>query len=1623
MRVLLRCIGFTTAAALLSPQVGVANARHSSGTAISAHTIIGAAGRTPPQRIVVPEPARPTLRPWSRPGVTRPPAPRAMSRPAARPAAGPPMLRPNEIDQVLSAARARAKQRAPQRSIVVLPAPAPSPGQRVAAPGRQRGVPAPAKAATRTTHSVPSSAGTGINPWWRYQEQNVPGNGRLMVNVGTGNMLLQDDDMSVPHKGVALAFRRTYNSQSGHDVSGSDGSIPGLYGNGWTNTFDAHVSASGPGGITVWDIDGARYDYTLASDNVTWIAPTGQHATLVSDGGAGLLWTKKSGTTYYFWLPANSAVSGSSWEALYGAYEGRLYAIIGRNRNTYVTFGYGWDNGNTTPGSKFNALTATTESGLAANLSYADVSGHRLLQQIVFPDGATSVLYSYDAAGNLIAVWRPANNASGVRPVPQYGYQTLGTGSIMYYATSARWNGSDGGYLVFGFTGANVSSSAMGWIAHVANVNPVPADGTNAALQTGYSTNPYWYSTEWYQTGIANPTYRDSDGHMTNWVVDSIGRPTQTQECTASANQAQSCTGLWLVTNEAWDADNNLTAETDARGNETDYAYDANGNTVAVGEPLTTVQTADGSAQFKPTRLFSHDANNNVTAFCDSAWAHRNGHDWEVTGNPGSSDALCPAVVGTPQLPGTTVITYQYPNYEPSGEVSSIVNAFGYHRALTYAPASQQGADYGLPTAVTGDAVGPQADGTFVQPRELLSYDPQGNLTSYNNGIGSWALAYDALNRMTSATDPDGYSSYRFYYPDGSLQRTETAAQHATGQGVIFDYDLDGDVVHETHHYGCVSGTSCTPGVTTKWYDGDNRLVEVQQPIDPSDFYTFPWTTRYLYDLTGSGSVSITGSSASYRAYGNLYKTQELLAAVTPSWNEPAAGPGTGTSGPVWMDQAGTATDALDRAIQHYRSTGTALQTVVSTFDGNSTGLGFLTSSCNALNECSYFTYDERGLRTGASSNLTNTPARTYGYDEDGRLATAVSANGSIADTYNAIGGISRRIQNGAATVTYHYYPDGKRSGLDINAGAGGSWQNVLSYSYRADGLLSALAFAYQGTTASWAFTFSHAGRPTQRSDTLSTTPYTLSYAASGYGRPTVDGPQSNLTYDAEGDLTSLVLPNTEVLTATYTTRGELVNELGWDQVAPDYPTYVRFANGVRITGGMTTDPAASPGSQFTFNALLGAPINSTGPTTCANYNTNPCAANPSGTRFTYDAVGRQKTNDSVVGIKETKLYDAEDHILNEGHLLPGTGRTSQAYQLRYAWGPIGHPFAIGSTSVLATTGSTTPADFVDETLFWDQDTLLFTQGTTSSGYGIDNIKIANFGDYINKPGAPVGVTVWDRDAIGEAVACHTASGAGNTGWYGFLNSPLRCAPSGDVLPVHPQSGRTGSGRLVGHGAIVTTPRSDGVSDGFNSIQGGRTFDTRAGVWTTPDAYRGDVHDPMSQKPYMWNRNNPYEYSDPSGFDPVETIELASRGNRDRHHPSKRPGGGKGSRGTGSAQDAHAARIRKELPPSAGQFRDGLEHAHFVDHGAETGTRSTQEYVKHAQELYENADAKTKINTREGTVYMLDEKTGNVGIYNLDGTIKSYLNPSHRPTSTESSSQFFDRQKGPIVPHPKRGSK
>lgn len=1348
-----------------------------------------------------------------------------------------------------------------------------------------------------------------------------------MINIGTGNLLLQQDDMSIPHKGLALAFRRTYNSQSRHDTAGTDGAVPSLYGNGWTNTFDAHVSGSQTGTISVWDIDGARYDYSYI-DGTSWAPPPGEHAALVSDGTCGLLWFKKSGTAYYFWAPGQ-AVSGpcaGSWYSSYGGYTGRLAAIYGRNYNAYIVFNYSWDGGISGPGGKVSAISAQTESGMTATMSFADVNGRRLLQTLTYPDAATNVQYSYDASGNLAAVSHPPNNAVGVRPQTQYGYQSIGSDSILQYDASPRWCGGpigcgyDGSWTYFGFNGTSAASSTLAVSAYAVTVNPTIPDGTNTPLYAGYRPDGLNYTTmraDYYTTGVTTPTFRDTDGHMTNWVIDGTGRPVQTQECTASTNQGQQCTGTWLVTNEVWDANDNLVSEIDPRGYETDYAYDAMGNAVAVAQPQTT--TTEGT--FRPTSLYDYDAYNNVTAYCDPSETHAAGADW--TSPPGASDTLCSS-----HGVAHTSLSYSYPALEPYGELMTMTTPLGYSRHIAYDVSKQGGGgtNFGLPTSVQGDPVTQTAGQNVpaqVTPLQGYQYDANGNVLCYSDGVGTSVMQYDALGRATAYGDPDDGSllgcgktsssyttaSYKSYYPDGSLKYSETPIQHAAdvasgsaSAAVSYTYDLDGNVTTETHHDGCATTAGCTAGVTTKWYDGADRLVEVMMPHDAkNDYHTYSWLTRHLYDLSLGGTrqlsvpASATTSAAStqpFSAYGNLYDTQEY---VDLGWSYD-------DSAPRWVDHLGTAYDALDRKIASYDVARSTVTRDSYAYDLTTSTLGLQATHTKATGEVVSTAYDELGHTasvTYPASSVTNaaggTPSRTYSYDARGNVTRVVSALGTETLTYDAEG---RKITDtepaavGGNSVTSSYAPNGWKTSLSTGGAMNGA---LFSYSRLPNGTL-AQQQVYSGGWKTFTWQRTSAGRLLQRTDPTTGRPVSeaaplgilmatgtasvfgpLTYAYSNTGALSSmtysDGlPVNSISTDLEGNQSyeTFVSASGHASEADpVTVRGEDVG--GYSHVLP-----ATFANGIRLPTGPGPLPTPQPGwaKGDGLNPVSLVSVTSPGYTSAYNpldgfaVTTRGSFFNAygSGTDYTnaynYDPSGRMTSTDlqqcssdnsgnySSSESMTTYTYDADDHVISQA----GGSTSVPSYytcpfgppfgsNTSYAvnWGTNGHPISLTFNS------DNTPNHTIAtwrEYLHWDGDALLFTSGTPTGPP--DNIKIASVAEIRPSDGA---IQVFDRDTAGEIWDGHTTVASGWNDQYGRFGGTLgnpNPAPSfGAISEPRPEN-------LTGYGMIA--------------IQGVRGVDGNLTQWTTPDAYAGSIHDPASQKPYMYEGNNSYAYSDPSGY-------------------------------------------------------------------------------------------------------------------------------------------------------------
>jgi hypothetical protein len=180
---------------------------------------------------------------------------------------------------------------------------------------------------------------------------------------------------------------------------------------------------------------------------------------------------------------------------------------------------------------------------------------------------------------------------------------------------------------------------------------------------------------------------------------------------------------------------------------------------------------------------------------------------------------------------------------------------------------------------------------------------------------------------------------------------------------------------------------------------------------------------------------------------------------------------------------------------------------------------------------------------------------------------------------------------------------------------------------------------------------------------------------------------------------------------------------------------------------------------------------------------------------------------------------------------------------MTYGWGPNGHPLVIA--------GQPTFNGTITNTIHWDGDDVLFT--VDSSG----NVELR--AGELAMMMTSTGLDVLDRDMTGGLVGDH--DGQGFSGWSAapsFNTGGQKVVTAHGSFPVGSDSGNSGQ---------FMQNRLDGYNDGYgNTFQGVRSQDSNTGQWSTPDAYAGDVHDPMSQKPYMYNHNNPFAYSDPSGY-------------------------------------------------------------------------------------------------------------------------------------------------------------
>ena len=1299
----------------------------------------------------------------------------------------------------------------------------------------------------------------GIEHWWTYESESIGGVGDAKVNVANGNLLVDAIDMKIPNKGTDFNFDRVYNSLSLHDYAGSDGSTPSNYGNGWTNSFDAHLAYYGQLGIlSVFDVDGSRYDYT-SNGSGCWTPPTGQHSTLCSDGANGYFWTKLNGKYYYFYSPVQTSANAG--------FAGRIYEICGRNHNNYLAFhgsgnacftsappssaGYYFDSGATSH-TNLNKIVAGAEDGRTSTLLFGSgPGGQRLLASLAWPDG-TTVSYSYDTLADLTEVDEPSNNTGGTLPKQQYAWIAT---HLLQYVYSPRWlsTSNDGPYYKFTYN----TSGTVKQIDNFGDVNPQIGDYTLTYLQPSLThdfgkTTPYrslFFSYSGPPNGSTSLT--DTDGHSTTYLWDQFGRVTQTSWQTGDP-QADPQT---LTTSVGWDANNNQVSSTDFRGNETDLAYDGEGNIWAIGFPSTV--TSQGT--LRPTILFAHDQFNNVTAHCDANWTAANPSALWTSGPPASN-------VCTPTAAGATAYTWSATSDEPFEELTQIIVAN--QTSLQYKTTFQYpsiGVDYGLPITITGDSFN-EYDQTNnltqqVTPQETYAYDSSGNVLCYSNGTGTWAEQYNLAGQPTAIDDPDDalrsgcatipvgstFVTTNSYFPNGQLKLTATPIQVALNMGTLYSYDLDGNVSTVDHHYDNARGT------TINTYDGADRLVEVALPLDQrklGDGYPIDDTTqileRYIYDISSNHQVTF-GASAPFYAHGQMYKVQENVLAGAP-W---------------FADLKGNAFDLLGRPVSkfyynpdevYYPPTVPANQQDNYYYDKDSTSYGLLSYSIDDLAEKTTYKYDTREQISSICFPVCpggTFPGRQYIYDANGEITTINSDTlGSQQFSYDSLGRMTQSIEppgmTSPATLNYSYYPNGWKKRLGVVSTAL-TKPDLFSYSYAVDGLRTRLNVHYTTTIDPFTWSYTAGGRVKNDSDpSLPSGAHVYSY--SSYGQlATKSFPgigNATYTFDVEHEPKSAGNA-TGARSYSYSTRGQLLfgQNLGLAHPNHDDWCYSTYYQGPPPSYTLQCGPDNSLTAQLGSNSA----------------NTFDARGRiVSGVRGFYNG-GKGGTHFNG---NFTRSFDFEDHLVSQVDTNFGI-LTYEAYcqhyvgpfneTRTYTWGPNGHPSRIQSPAA-------TPP-FNDRTLHWDDDTLLFT---TNANGQMDDLKVEFLGDYTPLDGSWTGLTLWDRDGSGSLVGWHNASGA-TTSYF---------PPSGGSTDVGFKPGCTNVSNFTFphsfglQNGYLFSPRVDGFSDGILATQGSRAIDmdNTIGSWISQERAPGDSGDPTSLKPYIWNGNNGLSFMDPTGF-------------------------------------------------------------------------------------------------------------------------------------------------------------
>jgi trimeric autotransporter adhesin len=676
--------------------------------------------------------------------------------------------------------------------------------------------------------------------------------------------------------------------------------------------------------------------------------------------------------------------------------------------------------------------------------------------------------------------------------------------------------------------------------------------------------------TEYRYDGLGNLTsIVDPRGVITSYTYDRLGRVTSVTDAAGGQTLYQ------------YDAFGNQTAVRDARGYWTYNSYDNLGRltqtTDASGVATTSSFTNFGElasvTRAGATTSFQYDKLGRVTRSTDALNFYET-YAYDIYGNRISKTAK--SATGSVTTGGTTTYSYDrrgllltetlpMGSYNNAGTLvsSTVTNKFEYD---AYGNRTKMIEAFGLAEARTteykydkNNRLIETIGQTFLgqTPREYITYDARGNVTSTTNAAGGRTVFYyDDLNRKTVEISAAG--TYTKYTYDKNGNVTDIRVYEAS----LSSIPADGGSEEEA-----VTAPLGSSRYTTFVYDSLNRMTSSSVHGAKSGYWngsswlasTGPITTQYQYDANGNVEKMTDGYlNATYSYYDALgRKTAQVdQENYITTWTYNADG------------------NVLREHRYDYK-VATPTSTSVAP-----------TPTPNATNDrVTDFTYDLNGNRlsemrhsvlvhNGVGAQTSATATINYSYNGLGQVMRKTEATGDFVDySYDAAGRLTIETRKaftdfagGSVTPTVDYFYDGVNNlSRTRQRGSGDSAERVTLYNY-SGGKLTSLADAEGNYRYYW---YDQGGRQTHeyftrtKSDGSADTSYNgnlTSYDVAGRaiyrwqadytgGTWTTKGPVTSLTYNAFGDVTDTVVGGVLQQQNRYDLAGRLTGTTSGDGI------------------------------------------------------------------------------------------------------------------------------------------------------------------------------------------------------------------------------------------------------------------------------------------------------------------------------------------------------------------------------------------------------------------------------------------------------------------------------------------